>query len=30
MKAVMQRARMKDASGQELAGRWILTGLGPA
>lgn len=30
LKAVLQRARMKDATGKELVGRWILTGLGPA
>lgn len=30
MKAVMQRARMKDAGGKDIVGRWILTGLGPA
>ena len=30
MKAVVQRAKMKDASGQETTGRWILTALGPA
>jgi hypothetical protein len=30
MKAVLQRARVKDASGKETAGRWILTSLEPA
>ncbi len=30
MKAVVQRAKMKNASGQELMGRWIITALGPA
>lgn len=30
LKAVMQRAKMKSAAGQDLVGRWILTGLGPA
>ena len=30
MKAVVQRAKMKDAIGQETTGRWILTALGPA
>ena len=30
MKAVIQQARMKDASGQAVTGRWILTGLEPA
>lgn len=30
MKAVLSRARMKDAGGKEIAGRWIITGLGPA
>jgi len=30
MKAVVQRAKMKNASGQELTGRWIITALGPA
>ncbi len=30
LKAVVSRARMKDASGGEIAGRWIITALGPA
>ena len=30
MKAVVQRARVKDASGTEYEGRWILTALDPA
>jgi hypothetical protein len=30
LKAVVQQARGKDASGQDIVGRWILTGLGPA
>jgi hypothetical protein len=30
LKAVVQRAKMKGASGQELMGRWIITALGPA
>lgn len=30
MKAVLSRARMKDASGTEIVGRWIITALGPA
>ena len=30
MKAVLSRAMMKDAGGKEIAGRWIITGLGPA
>ena len=30
LKAVVSRAKMKDASGQEIVGRWIITALGPA
>ena len=30
LKAVMSRAKMKDAGGKEVVGRWILTALGPA
>jgi hypothetical protein len=30
LKAVVSRAKMKDASGQEIVGRWVITGLGPA
>ena len=30
LKAVVQRAKMKDAGGQEKTGRWIITALGPA
>ena len=30
LKAVVSRAKMKDANGQEIVGRWIITALGPA
>lgn len=30
LKAVVARATMKDASGQEIVGRWIVTAIGPA
>ena len=30
LKAVVQRAKMKDASGKEVVGRWIVTAVGPA
>lgn len=30
LKAVVSRAKMKDAGGKEVVGRWILTALGPA
>jgi hypothetical protein len=30
LKAVVSRAKMKDASGQEIVGRWVITALGPA
>ncbi len=29
LKAVVSRAKMKDASGKEIVGRWIITALGP-
>jgi len=29
LKAVVSRAKMKDANGQEIVGRWIITALGP-
>lgn len=30
LKAMLQRARIKDESGKEIAGRWIVTSVGPA
>jgi hypothetical protein len=30
LKAVVSRAKMKDANGKEIVGRWIITALGPA
>jgi len=30
LKAVVQRAKMKDTSGAEVVGRWIVTAIGPA
>jgi hypothetical protein len=30
LKAVVSRAKMKDANGQEIVGRWVITALGPA
>jgi len=30
LKAVVSRAKMKDANGREIVGRWIITALGPA
>ena len=30
LKAVVQRAKMKDASGKDVVGRWIVTAVGPA
>jgi hypothetical protein len=30
LKAVVQRAKMKDTSGKEVVGRWIVTAVGPA
>lgn len=30
LKAVLSRATMKDASGQAIVGRWVITALGPA
>ena len=30
LKAVVSRAKMKDAGGQDVVGRWVITALGPA
>ena len=30
LKAVLQRAKIKDETGKDVAGRWIISSLGPA
>ena len=30
LKAVVSRAKMKDAGGQDVVGRWVITAIGPA